>query len=391
MKRSFWIWLLCAALGFSAQAAPRIGSHEGYTRLVFDLPANTSATGKLSGQTYTVELGKPLPSEAGQLSAAGLSRYAVQGNRLTLTLSSALPSGSPPKTQVLPADNGKPARLVVDVPIGPVSAQEVSAQTASAVQPAAKANMAKPSSAKVAPPAPKTVIRPASVRAPLTVVIDPGHGGSFPGMSSRWITEKEVTLDVALRVRKKLQARGIKVIMTRESDIQLGNNLTADLDARSRLANNGKVGAFVSIHVNAGNPSAQGIETYYFGAPMAGSSRNTAVFENGGGSLGQELTRKASNTAQNLLGDLVAQAKLTFSRDLAAQVQRSLLSATGAVNRGVRSDAFYVIKNPTTPAILTEIGFGSSPNEGPKLALAAYRDRIAGAIADAIAAYLHSP
>ncbi|WP_420595734.1 N-acetylmuramoyl-L-alanine amidase [Deinococcus sp.] len=391
MKRLIWVLLMCAALGFSAQATPRVGSHDGYTRLVFDLPAVTSATGKLSGQTYTVQLGKPLPSEAGNLSAAGLSKYAVQGNRLTLTLSGALPGGSQPKTQVLPAESGKPARLVVDVPIGPASTQTASAQKASAVKPAAKPSSAQANTAKANPPAPKPTIRPVSVRAPLTVVIDPGHGGVYPGMSSRWITEKEVTLDVALRVRKKLQARGIQVIMTRESDIQLGSNLTADLDARSRLANNGKVGAFVSIHVNAGNPSAQGIETYYFGAPMAGSSRNTAVFENGGGSLGQELTRKASNTAQNLLGDLVAQAKLTFSRDLAAQVQRSLLSATGAVNRGVRSDAFYVIKNPTTPAILTEIGFGSSPNEGPKLALAAYRDRIAGAIADAIAAYLHSP
>ena len=382
MKRFLWIGLLCAALGFSAQAAPRIGSHEGYTRLVFDLPANTSATGKLSGQTYTVQLGKPLPSEAGKLSAAGLSKYAVQGNRLTLTLIGALPGSSQPKTQVLPAEDGKPARLVVDVPL-----QRVSATKTIAVKP----TPAKTNAVKANPPAPKPTIRPASVRAPLTVVLDPGHGGTYPGMSSRWVTEKEVTLDVALRVRKKLEARGIKVIMTRASDTQLNLDWATDLDARSRIANNGKVGAFISIHVNAGNPSAQGIETYYFGAPLSGQSRSLAVSENGGGSLGQELTRKASNTAQNLLGDLVAQAKLTFSRELAAQVQRSLISATGAVNRGVRSDAFYVIKNPTTPAILTEIGFGSSPNEGPKLALPAYRDRIARAIADAIAAYLHAP
>ncbi len=209
-------------------------------------------------------------------------------------------------------------------------------------------------------------------------------------MSSRWIMEKEVTLDVALRVRDKLQARGVKVILTRERDTQISADLTSDLDARSRLANNGKVGAFISIHVNAGNPEAQGIETYYFGAPMVGTSRNLAVTENGGGSLGLELTQRASNTAQNLLGDLLSQTKLAFSRDLAAKVQQQLLSATGAVNRGVRSDTFYVIRNPTTPAILTEIGFGSSPDEGPKLALPAYRDRIAAAIADAVASYLHS-
>ena len=230
-----------------------------------------------------------------------------------------------------------------------------------------------------------------SSRAPLTVVIDPGHGGVFPGMVSPWITEKNVTLDVALRVRGKLQARGVRVIMTRTGDTQISRDLVTDLDARSKLANNGKVGAFISIHVNSGAASAQGIETYYFGAPMDGGSRSLAVEENGGGSLGLELTKRASTTAQNLLGDLVAQAKLTFSRDLATKVQQSLIRATGAVNRGVKSDTFVVILHPTTPAILTEIGFGSSPNEGPKLALPAYRDRIAEAIADAIAAYLNVP
>ncbi len=361
--------LLCGSplLSPSAAAAPRIGSHTGYTRLVFDLPALTTAQGQLSGQRYTVQLGRALKSESGVLSVPGLSRYQISGSRLILTLSS--PASVRPTLQVLPASGAQPARLVVDVPIS-----------------AAKPPLAKKVSVPAAP-----VSQAAKSSGPVTVVIDPGHGGVFPGMSSRWITEKDVTLDVALRVRAKLQARGIRVIMTRTGDTQISADLTQDLDARSRLANNGKVGAFISIHVNSGPDSAQGIETYYFGAPLSGTSRSTAVFENGGGSLGQELTKRASTTAQNLLGDLVAQAKLAFSRDLAAQVQQSLIKATSATNRGIKSDAFYVIKNPTTPAILTEIGFGSSPAEGPRLALPAYRDRIADAIADAIAAYLHMP
>ena len=358
--------VLLACAGALAVAAPRVGQHDGYTRLVFDLPAQTSASGKLSQQTYTISLGKGLASESGKLDAPGVSKYQISGSKIILTLSK---SGlTAPTTQVFAASGSQPARLVVDVPLG-------QATTASAKSTAAPA---------------KPVVRPASVRAPVTVVIDPGHGGVFPGMSSQWIVEKSVTLDVALRVRKKLQARGVNVIMTRSSDTQISTDLTADLDARSRLANNGKVGAFISIHVNAGSASAQGIETYFFGAPLAGSNRSLAVEENGGGSLGETLTRRASTTAQNLMGDLLAQAKLTFSRELAAQVQAKLIAATGAVNRGVRSDAFYVIRNPTTPAILTEIGFGTSPNEGPKLALPAYRDRLAEAIADAIATYLHT-
>ncbi|UWX65274.1 N-acetylmuramoyl-L-alanine amidase family protein [Deinococcus rubellus] len=384
MKRLFLILVLIlsgALLSSPVAAAPRIGSHLGYTRLVFDLPGVITASGQLAAQTYTVQLGGVLKSESGPLDVPGLSRYQISGSRLTLTLSGPTLGGAgQPTVQVLPASGVQPARLVVDVPLS--GAGSVLATKSLA----AKNPLPKKISVPVTP-----LSRPARGNSPVTVVIDPGHGGVFPGMSSRWITEKDVTLDVALRVRARLQARGIKVIMTRTGDTQISTDLTQDLDARSRLANNGKVGAFISIHVNSGPDSAQGIETYYFGAPLSGSSRSTAVFENGGGSLGQELTKRASTTAQNLLGDLVAQAKLAFSRDLAIRVQQSLISVTSATNRGVKSDAFYVIKNPTTPAILTEIGFGSSPTEGPKLALPAYRDRIAGAIADAIAAYLHTP
>ena len=384
LVRSVFIFLLLCWLGPLGLTAPRLGNHDGYTRLVFDLPAVTTARGQLSGQTYTVQLGRALRSESGALNAPGLSRYQISGTRLTLSLTGA----GQPSTQVFLPSGTQPARLVIDVPLaagavrGPInSGSGNSVPVAPAA--ASKSAAAKPKAMSVgtAPPP----------RAPVTVVIDPGHGGVFPGMVSSWVTEKTVTLDVALRVRSKLQARGIRVIMTREGDTQISRDLVSDLDARSRLANNGKVGAFISIHVNSGAASAQGIETYYFGAPMEGGSRSLAVEENGGGSLGLELTKRASTTAQNLLGDLVAQAKLTFSRDLATKVQQSLIRATGAANRGVKSDTFVVILHPTTPAILTEIGFGSSPTEGPKLASPAYRDRIAGAIAEAIAAYLHVP
>ncbi len=392
--------MLCGvSLTLAAGNAPRVGQHDGYTRLVFGLPAAQGGTNTLKsgvgGQQFTVDLSRPVSSASGSLSAPGVSRYQTAGRRLTLTLS----GGGQPKAQILPASGKLPARLVVDVPRGAVqkpAAQKPAAQKPVTQKPAAqKPAVQKPlaqlrtvrPAAKLAP---RPVVRPASVRGPVTVVIDPGHGGVFPGMVSRWVVEKDVTLDVALRVREKLQAHGISVVMTRQSDTQLKVDWASDLYARSHLADNSKIGAFISIHVNSGPASATGIETYYFGAPMGGSNRSLAVAENGGGSLGEELTKRASNTAQNLLGDLVAQAKLTFSRDLAAKVQSSLLSSTGAANRGVKSDAFVVIKDPTTPAILTEIGFGTSPTEGSKLALPAYRDRVAEAIADAVAGYLHS-
>ncbi|MDL2345415.1 N-acetylmuramoyl-L-alanine amidase, partial [Deinococcus sp. MIMF12] len=237
------------------------------------------------------------------------------------------------------------------------------------------------------------VARPASA-AKVTrprVVLDAGHGGNDPGMQSRWVKESAVNLDVALRVRRELQEHGVDVVMTRETDRHLHASKGPDLDLRSRLAKNDDTAAFVSIHVNAStNPAAHGVETYYFGQPMPGRSRSLAIQENGGGAVGQQLTRQATNSAQSLLGDLLVQAKLAFSRQLAQKVQANLVKATGALNRGVLTDAFYVIRNPTTPAILIEIGFGSNPVEGAKLSQEAYRERIAVAIARAILDFLNT-
>lgn len=377
MKRLFLLLLLVCSL---ATAAPRVGTHDGYTRVVFDLPRTTTAAPKVAGQSVTVRLGLSLPAAQGPLAAPGVTAYAVAGGTVTLTLARGHANA---KVSVLPAGGGQPARLVIDVPTG--AGAGAGARSAAAKAPAAPA--ARPA------PQPPAVARPASTANLVRprVVLDPGHGGNDPGMQSRWVREEEVTLSVALRVRAELQKHGVDVVMTRETDRHLNPNKGADLDARSRLATNKNTSAYVSIHVNASvNSAAQGIETYYFGQPLAGQSRSLAIQENGGGVVGQELTRRASNSAQSLLGDLLAQAKIAFSRQLAQKVQSHLIQATGALNRGVLTDAFYVIRNPTTPAILIEIGFGSNPVEGPRLAQPAYRDRVAQAIARAILDFLNT-
>lgn len=361
MKRLVLSLLLAGSV---ATAAPRVGTHDGYTRVVFDLPGTTTARPTVTASSVSIQLGLSLPTEQGRLSAPGVTAFSVKGSRVTLTLTG---SRAGAQVQVLPPSAGQKARLVIDVP------------TSGAASSAAARS-------------PAVAVRPASTAAPVRprVVLDPGHGGSDPGMQSRWVQEQEVTLSVALQVRDLLRQRGVDVVMTRESNRSLSADKSRDLDARSRLATNDKASAYVSIHVNAStNPAGQGIETYYFGQPLAGQSRSLAIAENGGGSVGRELTRQAAGSAQNLLGDLLAQAKLAFSRQLAQQVQARLIAATGAVNRGVLTDAFYVIRNPTTPAILVEIGFGSSPVEGPRLAQPAYRDRVAGAIARALLEFLN--
>jgi len=362
-----------------AEAAPRIGSHDGYTRLVFDLsgPSTVStafSTGAGGNRVLNVTLKVPVKAEQETLSEPGVASYTAEGQRISIQLAAGVSTAS---ALILPAAAGQPNRLVIDVPLA--GAQKKSAGSARPVPAVA-----------VRKTLPATSIKPSSTaRAPrLSVVLDAGHGGVDPGMVSRWVVEKEVTLDVALRVRSYLMARGVNVIMARSSDTQLSTNKRADLEARSRLARADRVNAYISIHVNSGSSAAEGIETYYFGNTMNPSNRSTAIRENGSGSIGQELTRQASSTAQNLMGDLLSQAKLAFSAQLARNVQTQLIGMTGADNRGVQSDAFYVIRNPTVPAILTEVGFGTNPSEGAKLAQAGYRDRLAGAIASGILRFL---
>lgn len=369
----------------TAAAAPRIGSHDGYTRLVFDLPGPATLSSALSAgsggnRVLNVTLNVPLRAEQGTISEPGVASYVIEGQRVSLQLAAGISTAS---ALLLPAGGGQPNRLVIDVPLdgAGLGGSRVPVKAGSAV---ARPTVAASAGTKT------PVVRTTSTGKPavLSVVLDAGHGGVDPGMVSRWVVEKEVTLDVALRVRGYLTARGVNVIMARASDTQLSTNKRADLEARSRLATAARVNAYISIHVNSGGSAASGIETYYFGETMTGSNRSIAVRENGSGSIGQELTRQASSNAQNLVGDLLAQAKLAFSAQLARSIQSQLIGMTGADNRGVLSDAFYVIRNPTVPAILTEVGFGTNPGEGAKLAQAGYRDRVAGAIATGIMRFL---
>ncbi|WP_022801610.1 N-acetylmuramoyl-L-alanine amidase [Deinococcus ficus] len=377
-------WALLALLLLpAAEAAPRVGQHDGFTRLVFDLGSATPAAPQVGfvGGKFTVTVQATLKAEQGPLNVPGVTGYAVKGGQVTLGLAAG--TGTP-KVSLLPAGAGTPARLVIDVPKGAAGVPAAAPAKAATVP-------AQPAAAKPAAPAP-VVARPASTRSAVrpVIVLDAGHGGIDPGMVSRWVVEEVVTLDIALRTRAELVKHGVDVVMVRETDRHLSADKTADLDARARLATNDRVSAYISIHVNSASPAAQGIETYYFGQPLAGRSRSLAVQENGGSSVGEALTRRALNSAQGLLGDILAQAKLAFSRQLAQKVQSRLISATGAVNRGVQTDAFYVIRNPTTPAILVEVGFGSHPVEGPRLATPEYREKLAQGLARAILDFLNT-
>jgi N-acetylmuramoyl-L-alanine amidase len=213
------------------------------------------------------------------------------------------------------------------------------------------------------------------------VVIDAGHGGKSLGTSAvSGLSEKEVTLDIAERLRVRLAGEGLTVLMTRAGDD------TISLQQRSDIANESRGDIFVSIHVNALTPKDRGIETYYLGASEAPATDAIAANENrdSGYSLAD---------LRSLLDGIYIDARNSESRRLAESVQRSLLRDLRRVNhavedRGVKTAPFVVLVGTRMPAILAEVSCLSNDEEAALLSGPGYRQSIADALLDGIQGYL---
>ena len=224
------------------------------------------------------------------------------------------------------------------------------------------------------------------------VVLDPGHGGVETGATGpTGLLEKDVALDIARRVERLLERQGMTVVLTRDDDRVL------PLDDRTAIANHNKAELFVSIHLNASRrPSATGAETWFL-SPEAtdDEARTVAALENkayapaGDGSA--EVLPEADRGLELILWDLAQNRYLERSGHLAEQVQRELNALTGVKDRGVRQAPFRVLMGATMPAILVEAGFLSNPEEESKLKDDAYKERVADAIARAIAGFRGAP
>ena len=191
-----------------------------------------------------------------------------------------------------------------------------------------------------------------------SVILDPGHGGADPGaIGKAGVKEKDVVFDIATRCQKKLNAMGIKAVITRKK------NRNLSLKERPRMANKLQADLFVSIHANSSrNRAAKGIETHILPAVNFPSTAPSSFSK----------TACAGNSwdKMNVL--------------LAYSIQKSALSTTSAADRGVRRSRFSVLRNATCPAILIECGFLSNKVEEKNLNNPAYRDKIATGIANGI-------
>ncbi len=213
------------------------------------------------------------------------------------------------------------------------------------------------------------------------VVIDPGHGGSDTGsIGPTGLMEKDLVLDVALRLGALIQERlGAEVVYTRTEDV------TVPLEARTALANEHKADLFLSIHANAGIRTAAGSETYYLNFTTDRGAMEVAARENAS-------SHRTISELQGLIEKIALKDKIEESREFAARVQAALHKELAGANaasrdRGVRKAPFVVLIGASMPSVLTEIAFISNPREEKLLRTDGYRQKIAEGLYRGVSQY----
>lgn len=181
------------------------------------------------------------------------------------------------------------------------------------------------------------------------ITIDPGHGGSDSGaVGPNGYTEKEGAFAISQKVASILNQSGAKVVMTRDSDVDVyGPNASArnELQARVEVGNNANSDIFVSIHCNAFvNPAANGTQTFYYGSSYQGQR-------------------------------------------LAQSIQEKMIEANGLRDRGISTCNFYVVKHSYMPAVLIETAFITNYDEEALLSDDEWQTTMAKAIAEGINEY----
>jgi len=211
-----------------------------------------------------------------------------------------------------------------------------------------------------------------------TIVLDPGHGGKDPGATYNGLMEKDINLDIALRVKKRLENydTGLKILMTRETDVFI------PLEERTAFANKNRADLFVSIHQNASrNADAHGTETYVLNVTKDKAALAVAAFEN-------QASEKSISDLQGILKDIMLNSKLEESIMLAKNVQQNLVSYTGDKDLGVKQAPFYVLVGAKMPSILIECGFISNPQTARNYTTEEYKEKMAEGIFRGLLKYI---
>lgn len=214
------------------------------------------------------------------------------------------------------------------------------------------------------------------------IVIDAGHGGHDSGtLGVGGIEEKDVVLDVALRLGKLLHDRlGAEIVYTRSDDTFI------PLETRTAIANKAQADLFISIHANSSpDADARGVETYYLNFTTQPDALQVAARENA-------VSDQSIHQLSDLVKKIALKDKIDESREFAADVQQSLYDGLrkgnpGLKNRGVKKAPFVVLIGANMPSILAEISFVTNPKDAHELEEPAYRERVAESLYRGVAKY----
>jgi N-acetylmuramoyl-L-alanine amidase len=214
------------------------------------------------------------------------------------------------------------------------------------------------------------------------IVIDAGHGGHDTGtIGVDGILEKDVVLDVALRVGQLLHDRlGAEIIYTRSDDTFI------PLETRTAIANKAQADLFLSIHANSSpDASARGVETYYLNFTSSPDALETAARENA-------VSDQSIHQLSDLVKKIALKDKIDESREFASDVETSLYGGlqkgnAGLKDRGVKKAPFVVLIGANMPSILAEISFVTNEKDARQLQEPEYRERVAESLYKGVAKY----
>ena len=226
-----------------------------------------------------------------------------------------------------------------------------------------------------------------------TLVIDAGHGGKDGGACANKAKEKDINLSVALAFGRYVEQNcpDVKVLYTRKTDVFVS------LHGRADFANKNKADVFISIHTNSleSRKPITGMETYTMGLRRSNEKRSAAMREN-------EVILIESDYREHYAGfdprvpesyiifDIVNEVNMAQSVELAQLIQKKVCATAGRPNKGVKQDAFLVLRETSMPACLIELGYITTASEAATLTNKAKVDAIARGIYQAFVAYKNS-
>lgn len=222
-----------------------------------------------------------------------------------------------------------------------------------------------------------------------TVVLDAGHGGKDPGAIGKKIYEKDINLDIVLKLGDMIKQNhpDVKVIYTRKKDVFV------ELGERARIANTNKADLFISVHTNAAkSKSAQGTETYALGLAKSEENLEVSKRENSVILLEDDYTTKyagfdPTSAESYIMFEFMQSIHLEQSINLASFIQEQFKTNANRVDRGVRQGLFWVLRATSMPSVLIEVGYISNAAEENYLSQSKSRIKIAESIYNAFSHY----